>query len=111
MADSRYLALRRADRCVQCGVSLDRGARAWWDAAARTVTCVTCSEVRAAPDLTAPIGRPGTSADHEHHRRLANDKARVRADHKHLGGLIWWLSKERTSTRVWGVGAEGERLV
>lgn len=39
---SRLMNIRRADACVECGVALDEGARAYWDSSARVVRCVAC---------------------------------------------------------------------
>lgn len=113
MSKGRLLKLRRQGSCVLCSTNIGIGTEAWWDAAARTVTCVTCmsSSELPAPDLSAPIGRAGTSAAREYTRRSASDESRIRARFKRFGGLIWTLSAERTSTRVWSTGAEGERIV
>lgn len=40
----KVLALGRADTCVACGTALPEGTKAQWDSAARTVTCLNCTE-------------------------------------------------------------------
>ena len=38
----KLMRIRRADRCASCSVELPAGTEAYWDAAAKTVTCVAC---------------------------------------------------------------------
>jgi hypothetical protein len=43
---SRWMALRYAGHCKVCGAAIPAGASAYWDSAARTVTCerIECAE-------------------------------------------------------------------
>jgi len=54
---------------------------------------------------------PGASAQSEYERRRARDEAKTRAAWGKLGGIAVALTPERSSTRVWATGAEGERRV
>lgn len=124
MAGSRSLKLRRADICVSCGVGLAAGTVAYWDAEAKTVTCITCWGENA-PVLEAtgtedpPVapseldrGTAGASArrryERLHDERVKAAKARLG---KRLGGLYLALSSEPQSTVAWAQGARGERLL
>lgn len=53
----------------------------------------------------------GASAQAEYERRGARDEAKTRAAWGKLGGIAVALTPERSSTRVWATGAEGERRV
>lgn len=74
----------------------------------------------AVPPVTS-AGVAGASARREYERRTQKDLAareanrtRVRAQHPRLGGLILALSedrRERSSTKVWEQGAEGEEAI
>ena len=86
------LSLRRADRCIFCGVDLPAGTKAWWDPAARTVTCTRCMDFTdqqlGSPDVAElDRGSAGASPAREHGRRRANREERVRAAHPRIGGL------------------------
>lgn len=125
MAGSRSLKLRRADTCISCGAALAAGTVAYWDAEAKTVTCLTCrgettsvSEAARAPeDLpVAPReldrGTAGASA-RRRYERLHEQREQVARDRlgKRLGGLYLALSTEPQSTVAWAQGARGERLL
>ena len=103
--EPRQLALRRAGRCVACARPLAVGTRAWWDPQRRTVTCVSC--------WTAPAQTvesvPGGSAQREYEKRQARE--REAAQRNMLTRLRYRFGGDRQSTRAWGVGAEGERIL
>ena len=42
MVASRSLKLRRPDRCVVCNAALETGTSAFWEAEAKTITCLAC---------------------------------------------------------------------
>jgi hypothetical protein len=54
---------------------------------------------------------PGSSAQAEYERRRARDEAKTRAAWGKFGGIAVALTPERSSTRVWAAGAEGERKI
>jgi hypothetical protein len=124
VAGSRSLKLRRADTCVSCGAAIAAGVFAYWDAEAKTVTCLTCrgettsvSEVQAPEDVPiAPReldrGTAGASA-RRRYERLHEQREQVARDRlgKRLGGLYLALSTEPQSTVAWAQGARGERLL
>lgn len=124
MARSRSLKLRRTDTCVSCGAALTAGAVAYWDAEAKTVTCLTCqgeitsvSEARPQEDVSAAPGEldrgtAGASA-RRRYERLHKRRERAAKDRlgKRLGGFYLTLSKEPQSTVAWAQGARGERLL
>ena len=65
------LKLRWPDACVVCGCALPAGAEAWWDATARTVTCVACSDKAIAAAMVPPApeldrGEPAASVAREY---------------------------------------------
>ena len=129
----KVLALRRAASCVGCQADLPVGTRAAWDAAQRTVRCLTCAGQAAPastppepaevvqvadvvvdpvpPPAAPPAAQAGDSAQREYQRRSQRREDQIRAHHPRLGGLILALSDESASTRVWAQGAKGERVV
>ena len=124
MAGSRSIKLRRADTCVSCGAALAAGTVAYWDAEAKTVTCLTCrADTTSVSDAQAPAdvpvapreldrGSAGASA-RRRYERLYEQREQVARDRlgKRLSGLYLALSTEPQSTAVWGQGARGERLL
>jgi len=124
MAGSRSLKLRRADTCVSCGTALGPGTVAYWDAEAKTVTCLACrSETTSAPEAGAAEdvtiasrrlerGTAGASA-RRRYERLHERREQAARDGlgKRLGGLYLALSTEPQSTAAWAQGARGERLL
>jgi hypothetical protein len=124
VAGSRSLKLRRADTCVACRAALAAGTVAYWDAEAKTVTCLTCrgettsvSEAQAPEDVPlAPReldrGTAGASA-RRRYERLHNQPKQAARDRlgKRLGALYLTLSSEPQSTVAWAQGARGERLL
>jgi hypothetical protein len=117
----KVLALRRSDACVSCATPLDVGTKAYWDAAARTVTCTACInsapvaprtiDVLPAEPVVTPSPSAGASAQREFERRVQRRDEAVRAAHPKLGGLLLALFNEPASTRVWAQGASGERAI
>lgn len=111
---TRSLTLRRDDHCVACDAELLAGTRASWDAAARTVTCFSCTETTSvAPPGPEPLdrGAAGASAGREYDRRKASREQKIRTKHPHLGGVILALSDEPQHQRAWERGRSGEEAV
>lgn len=104
---SRVMSLRRAGACVQCRTPLPVGARAYWDAVAKTVTCLICHEGPGEVER----GTAGASAAREHARRRAKREERVRTAHPHIGGLVLSLRDAPQHEKAWRRGADGERSV
>jgi hypothetical protein len=124
VAGSRSLTLRRADTCVSCGVALAAGTVAYWDAEAKTVTCLACrDESTSVPAATAPDEEPAAAREldrgtagasaRRRYERLHEQREQVARDRfgKRLGGLYLALSTEPQSTVAWAQGARGERLL
>jgi Nuclease-related domain len=115
---SRILALRRADVCRACGCPLVAGTQAYWDAASRTVECMSC---RAAPSAGASAsvtsageldrGSAGASALREHERRRERRAARVRRRHPHIGRALLPLTRPPAHETSWKLGHRGELTV
>ncbi len=61
--------------------------------------------------MTDENGTAGGSARREYDRRRAKDEAKVRETWGRFGGIAVALTPERTSTRVWSTGADGEARV
>ena len=137
---SRVMRLRRDGVCCQCRAELPQGTRAYWDAEARTVTCLGCLDAsggagRRPPQPPGdawrePVGRrvpasaaesasrpepdrghAGASAAREHRRRRAGREARVRRRHPHIGGLLLAISGQPQHERAWEIGSRGEEQV
>jgi hypothetical protein len=120
MAGSRRLKLRRPDRCVVCDLALSAGTVAFWDADAKTVTCLECL---AGADVSGPNGGPigdeipldrgvpGTSARRRYERLHAQREQRAREKFGRLGGVYLALTNDPQSTVAWAQGSRGERLL
>ena len=114
---SRLLNLRWPDVCVVCDSALSAGTRAWWDGAARTVTCVTCRETTAEPasaETVRPVldrGQPGASVAREYQRRKRNRETRTRKAHPRIGGLLLALRGTPQHELAFHRGELGEQAV
>lgn len=112
----KHLRLRRSDACAVCSRALGQGTDAWWDAAARTVTCEDCY-VSPTPPETVPTDEPlergqaGASAAREHERRRDHREQRTRERHPRVGGLLLLLRDAPQHETAWQRGAAGERAV
>lgn len=123
MAGSRSLKLRRADTCVSCGAALAPSTVAYWDAEAKTVTCLTCRGEAAPVSEVLSAEEPLPATARELDRGTAGASARRRYERLHdqreqhvkdklgrrLGGVYLALSEEPQSTTAWAQGARGER--
>ncbi len=111
----KQLRLRRADRCVVCGVELSVGELASWDPQSRTVTCLACEHAGApahepqASDVAALDGAPGASAQREYQRRHDRREQHARDKLGVLGVALARVIAEPQSTTSWRQGANGER--
>ena len=110
------LKLRWPDACVVCGCALPAGAEAWWDATARTVTCVACSDKAIAAAMVPPApeldrGEPAASVAREYRRRRHNREARTRARHPWIGGLLLTLRGPPNHETAFHRGELGEQTV
>jgi hypothetical protein len=114
MAVAELIRLRYPAKCAICGGELARGAHAHWDKTAKTATCETCladtdnPELMAAPLSEIDRGQAGASAAREYRRLHDARETRVRAQHKHLGGLLLAVTSEPQSTAAWDTGYQGE---
>jgi hypothetical protein len=120
MAGSRRLKLRRADQCTVCGTALPAATVAFWNADAKTVTCLGCLEGvdPSASDRNHGDGRPildrgvpGGSARRRYERLHAQREQRAREKLGRLSGLYLALSNDPQSTVAWAQGSRGERLL
>jgi hypothetical protein len=120
MAGSRRLKLRRPDRCVVCDTALPVGTVAFWDAGAKTVTCLEClagADVSGSngdadrDELVLERGVPGASARRRYERLHAQREQRAREKLGRLGGLYLALTNDPQSTVAWAQGSRGERLL
>ena len=111
---SRVLSLRRSDTCARCRRPLAVGARAWWDADARTVTCLGCRHATVEPPpldtgaVALDRGRPGASVGREYRRRRVNRETRKRREHPLLGGMMLALGKPPRHESAFRQGERGE---
>ncbi len=110
---SRMVKLRRADACVACARALPAGAQAWWDKAARTVTCPDCQEEEpgSVDDASVEAGVAGGSARREHERRREAREQLTRERHPRIGGVLLALRKGPQDERSWRTGGKGEAIL
>ena len=82
--------MRRADACVVCGSGLAERDEAWWDAGAKTVTCLDRYRSAGVAAQLEPLkldrGVAGASAAREYERRGAKRETRVRERNPRVGG-------------------------
>jgi Nuclease-related domain len=113
----RLLKLRRPDSCVVCGSVVAAGADAWWDAGARAVTCIPCSEMTAARAAVEPErseldrGQAGASVAREYQRRKQGREARTNTAHPRIGGLLLSLRGAPQHESAFRRGELGETAV
>jgi len=114
---SRVLNLRWPGVCVVCGSALPVGTRAWWDGAARAVTCAACREATTEPSAVEAEqseldrGQAGASAAREYERRKRNREARTRKAHPRIGGLLLALRGTPQHETAFHSGELGEQAV
>jgi hypothetical protein len=103
----RELRLRYPARCSICGCDLKAGTEAWWDASAKTVTCLVCGGgAELAREL---MGTAGASSREKYERLHERREQNVRrAWGKRLGGVVLALGQDPQSTRAWQAGSAGE---
>jgi hypothetical protein len=124
---ARLIRLRFAGACVECSAELPKGAKAWWDAGRRTITCSDCggpegvNAVEANPsapecaesELEAPAplaaGEAGGSARREYQLRHQRREQQIDQRWGRLSGVVKFLSDDPQSIRAWAKGSEGEQ--
>ncbi|MGD0742103.1 MAG: nuclease-related domain-containing protein [Acidimicrobiales bacterium] len=123
---AKIIRLRYAGTCSGCGMPLPASTKAWWDADARSVTCVDCaSDNDAEGDPTDPptavetalqvaptrphVGQAGASAQCAYEKRHQRREAKIDQRWGRLAGVVKFLSDDPQSTRAWAKGSEGER--
>jgi len=122
------MKLRWGGDCATCGVHMDQGTQAYWDATARVVYCLahapmplsaSASDVPSCPAAVGeqhaprPVdrGEAGRSAQREHDRRMARREQKVRTKHPIIGGALLAAFGDPQTTKAWDHGATGERVV
>ena len=116
---SRYLALGRREACIECGVNLEPGTRAWWDAGQKSVTCLPCREYSHAIDrgdsavtLSPGVidsGVAGASSQARYEYLHARRAAGIEAKFGRLAGIVKFMTDDPQSTEAWKKGSTGER--
>ena len=99
----RRLRLRYAAACASCGIQIEAGSYAFWNATDKNAVCTACAEPERA------WGEAGSSAQEVADRRKANRERKITDAHPRIGKIILALSDEPQSTKAWAVGAVGER--
>jgi nuclease-like protein len=92
---------------------------AFWDADAKTVTCLEClagagvsSEGKSVgEELVLDRGVPGASARRRYERLHARRETQAREKFGRLGGVYLALTHDPQSTVAWAQGSRGERLL
>jgi len=108
MAAVELIRLRYPATCAVCGEELLRGVRACWDKAAKAATCEACVAVLDGGSEGIDRGTAGGSAAREFQRRHDARATRVRARHRHLGGVLLAVTDDPQSTTAWASGGQGE---
>lgn len=103
-ASTKWLRLRRPDRCVVCDHELAAGDEAIWDPVSRTVTCLGC-DFGEAPVVE---GQAGASALREYGRRRQRREQHARENLGGLGVLLARVIDEPHTTEAWQQGGTSE---
>jgi hypothetical protein len=103
---------------VVCSLALAPGTVAFWDADAKTVTCLECladastsNGAAAAGEVPLERGIPGASARRRYERLHTKREQQARDKFGKLGGVYLALTNEPQSTVAWAQGSRGERLL
>ncbi|MGH9307613.1 MAG: nuclease-related domain-containing protein [Acidimicrobiales bacterium] len=126
--EAKIIPLRYAGKCAQCGTALPARTKAWWDAIARTITCVGCAdgaptgspeaitpppepEPRTLPERVSPpaSGQAGASALKKYEQKHQRREAQIDERWGRFAGVVKFLSEDPRSTKAWKVGSEGEQ--
>jgi hypothetical protein len=126
---AKLIRLRYPAVCAGCEAALAASTDAWWDADARTATCLECvqppsrndpapnapaatPEIEVAPEAPAPLmneGEAGGSARREYEKRHERREAEIERRWGRLAGIVKLLSDDPQSITAWAKGSEGER--
>ena len=121
---ARYIRLRWAGSCRQCGRDLPAGVSAWHDKSTRSVTCASCVTAHVHADLGIALAEPpdttpqppaasnrgvaGAGARAKYERLRASREAHARDRFGTLGVIAAGLSGDPQHVAAWKTGAEGE---
>jgi hypothetical protein len=124
----KIMRLRYAGICSKCGLALPKGAKAEWDPATRTVTCLACVDAGqlgadeqveygpyapVGPSATAPLaphpGDAGASALRKYERLHQRREEQIDAKWGRLAPVVKFLTDDPQSTTAWAKGSDGER--
>jgi hypothetical protein len=100
---SRVLTVRGPDVCARCGAAVAKGDEAWWDAEAKTVTCLEChggtESVKPVEANELDRGIAGESAAREHGRRRANREQALKINGRDWTRLLDGLDRQVAAVR------------
>lgn len=105
-ADARSLRVKRPGACTECGISVAKGAGAFWSPSMRSVYCVAC--VGGAELAIGQAGIAGAAATREYEHRKAKDDDAVERKWGRLTPIAAKLATPKQSTHAWARGAAGE---
>jgi hypothetical protein len=102
VTERRFIPLRYAAVCSECGRGLAPGTEAVWHRAERTATCADCT--------AKPFerGTAGASSLRRYGRLHDAREARAKERFGRLGGLYLKVTSEPQSTVAWAQGGRGE---
>lgn len=106
----KVMRLRYGGLCIRCGLPLEKGVAAVYDAVSQTVRCVECPTGFTQTVVAVVGGNAGSSALQRSERMRANREQRIRERHGDLlGGFFLWMNPTSRSAQAWAAGAAGER--
>lgn len=122
----RLIALRRPDTCASCANPIAAKTKAWWDPAAKAVTCTTCRPSDSAPPPSTPsppssdsapqpdpldVGVAGSSARAKYNQLHDRRERQIEQRWGRLAGVVKFLSDDPQSIAAWAKGSAGERIL
>ena len=123
------MSLHYAGVCATCAVEVPAKTRAYWDAGARTIVCLSCFGGAVEPlersttfdDLLAESPTPpaqipqsgvaGASALHQYQRLHDQREANIDRRFGRFAGIVKFLVDDPQSITAWAKGSEGERIL
>ena len=116
--ESKLIPLRWEGTCSECNRAIKPRQQAWWNAQAKTVTCIDCQPSDAAPPqvhgaVNPPLdlGIAGGSARQSYERLHQRRKKDIEHRWGRFSGLVKFLSDDPQSIKVWAQGSKGEQIL
>jgi len=107
-SEEKIIRVRYSGVCAVCGLKLERGVQAAYNASTRRLCCLGCTATPQA-NQGVEVEVAGASARAEYERRRSAREHRVKQRlGRIVGSVVLALSDEPATTRAWARGSKGE---